>query len=135
MYSTVWIFLIALVVGLPFSLFAALAFTLLHYVGKAIDQGPFELFTYHSEPHWGFWDYYKRYIVVALVYTYTGLPLSGFSPVLGLLAIAPMIVAVKLTFDADWMMAIIVGVLGGFAVLFLGAVVLAVLLLGVQAIL
>ena len=116
MFATFSIFLIALLVGLPFSLFAALVFTGVHYIGKAINVGPFEVFAYYSEPHWGFWDYYKRYIVVALVYTYTGLPLSGFSPVLGILAIPLMILAVKMTFDANWVLAFVVGVLGGFAV-------------------
>ncbi|MEE3372509.1 MAG: hypothetical protein VX346_24445 [Planctomycetota bacterium] len=117
MFATFSIFLIALLMGFPFSLFAALVFTGLHYIGKAIDVGPFEVFAYYSEPHWGFWDYYKRYIVVALVYTYTGLPLSGFEPVLGILALPLMILAVKKTFDANWVMAFVVGVIGGFAVL------------------
>ena len=123
MFATFSIFLVALLVGLPFSLFAALVFTGLHYIGKAIDEGPFEVFAYYSEPHWGFWDYYKRYIVVALVYTYTGLPLSGFEPVLGILALPLMILAVKMTFDANWVMALVVGIIGGFAVLFCGVIV------------
>lgn len=123
MFSSGWIFLWVILLGLPFSLFAALVFTGLHYIGKAIDEGPFEVFAYYSEPHWGFWDYYKRYIVVALVYTYTGLPLSGFEPVLGILALPLMILAVKMTFDANWVMALVVGIIGGFAVLFCGVIV------------
>jgi hypothetical protein len=55
-------------------------------------------------------------------------PLSGCSPVLGILALPLMILAVKMTFDADWVMAFVVGVLGGFAVFCCAAIAVLVLL-------
>ena len=101
-----------IVIALAFTAFAALIFAVL-----TLQLGKFwPAFEVSGPDDWSFLDFYKRYLIVAAVYTFVSLPLGN-----GLLGIAALAVAYKFVFDAGWFQAFIIGSVGGIiaVVLFL----------------
>jgi hypothetical protein len=101
-----------LVVGVAFTAFAALVFS-----GLTLLLGMmFKSFELSGPDNWQFLDFYKRYLVIAAVYTFVSLPLGGF------IGIAALALAYKFVFQAGWTQAAIMGTVGGliaFALFFL----------------
>ena len=111
--------LILLVIGIAFTAFTALVFAVLTLIlGKM-----FESFEVSGPEGWGFFEFYKRYLIVAAVYTFVSLPLGN-----GLLGIAALAVAYEYVFDAGWVQALVIGIFGGTIALILFALLLAVVL-------
>ena len=103
--------LLLIVVGVAFTAFAALVFAVLTIVLDWLDIGDFAI----SGPEgWSFWEFYKRYLIIAAVYTFVSLPLGN-----GLLGIVALAVAYKFVFDAGWVQALVIGIVGGFIAFFL----------------
>jgi hypothetical protein len=97
-------------IGLVFTAFAALVFSVLTIIlGKF-----FPSFEISGPAGWEFKDFYLRYLVIAAVYTFVSLPLGN-----GLLGIAALAVAYKYVFDAGWVQAIVIGIIGGIIALVL----------------
>lgn len=96
-----------LVVGAAFTAFAALVFSVLTLIlGKM-----FTSFELSGPDDWQFPDFYKRYLIIAAVYTFVALPLGG------ILGIAALALAYKFVFQAGWIQAAIMGTIGGFIAL------------------
>jgi hypothetical protein len=96
--------LILVLVGLAFAAVAALVFAVLTLIlGKM-----FTSFEVSGPDDWTFFDFYKRYLLIALVYSFVSLPLGN-----GLLGIGALAVAYKFVFDAGWTQAIVMGTAGG----------------------
>ena len=71
--------LLSLVIGIAFTAFAALVFSVLTLIlGKFFDA-----FDVSGPEGWRFSDFYVRYLIIAAVYTFVSLPLGN-----GLLGIA-----------------------------------------------
>ena len=101
---------ILLLLGLVFAAFTALVFSVLTLLlGKA-----FSAFEISGPDDWSFFDFYKRYLIVAAVYVFVSLPLGN-----GLLGIGALAVAYKYVFDAGWVQAIVMGIVGGLIALVL----------------
>ncbi|MCH7727966.1 MAG: hypothetical protein IH991_16040 [Planctomycetes bacterium] len=58
--------------------------------------------------------FYVRYLIIAAVYTFVSLPLEN-----GLLGIAALAVAYEYVFDAGWVQAAAIGIVGGIIALVL----------------
>ncbi len=83
--------LILVLVGLVFAAFTALVFAVLTLVlGKM-----FTSFQVSGPDDWSFFDFYKRYLLIAAVYVFVSLPLGN-----GLLGIGALALAYKYVFDA-----------------------------------
>ena len=103
--------LLLIAVGIAFTAFAALVFAVLTIVLDWLDV---EAFSISGPEGWSFWEFYKRYLIIAAVFTFVSLPLGN-----GLLGIAALAVAYKFVFDAGWVQALVVGIIGGFIAFFL----------------
>jgi hypothetical protein len=102
--------LLLLGIGVAFTAFAALVFAVLTLLlGKL-----FTTFEVSGPDDWSFFEFYKRYLIVAAVYAFVSLPLGN-----GLLGIAALAVAYKFVFDAGWPQALIMGTVGGIIALVL----------------
>jgi hypothetical protein len=102
--------LILLLFAVGFAAFTALVFAVLTLLlGKLISS-----FEVSGPDDWSFFDFYKRYLIVAAVYVFVSLPLGN-----GLLGIAALAVAYKFVFDAGWVQAIVMGTVGGVIALVL----------------
>ena len=96
--------LLFLVIGILFTAFAALVFSVLTLIlGKF-----FNAFDVSGPEGWRFSEFYVRYLIVAAVYTFVSLPLGN-----GLLGIAALAVTYKYVFDAGWVQAVVIGIIGG----------------------
>jgi hypothetical protein len=102
---------VLILVGIAFTAFAALVFSLLTI---ALDKMNFESFSISGPEGWSFKDFYVRYLIIAAVYTFVALPLG--TPFLGIPALA---VAYKFVFDAGWLQAAVIGFVGGTIALIL----------------
>ena len=96
-------------IGLAFTAFAALVFAILTLL---LDWMDFDSFSISGPTDWSFWDFYKRYLIIAAVYTFVSLPVGN-----GLIGIGALAVAYKFVFDAGWPQAIIMGIIGGIIAL------------------
>ncbi len=103
--------LLLIVVGVAFTAFAALVFAVLTI---ALDWLDIEAFSIAGPEGWSFGEFYKRYLIIAAVYTFVSLPLGN-----GLLGIAALAIAYKFVFDAGWVQALVMGIVGGFIAFFL----------------
>ncbi len=107
--------LILVLVGLVFAAFTALVFAVLTLVlGKM-----FTSFQVSGPDDWSFFDFYKRYLLIAAVYVFVSLPLGN-----GLLGIGALALAYKYVFDAGWVQAAVMGTVGGIIALVLFVVLL-----------
>ena len=97
--------LLLIVIGVVFAAFAALVFSLLTI---ALDWLDIEAFSISGPEGWSFWEFYKRYFIIAAVYTFVSIPLRN-----GFLGIAALAAAYKYVFDAGWVQAAIMGIVGG----------------------
>ena len=96
--------ILIIVIGVLFALFAALVFALLTILlGKL-----FTAFEISGPDDWSFFDFYKRYLIIAAVFAFVSLPLGN-----GLIGIGALAAAYKFVFDAGWTQAIIMGTVGG----------------------
>jgi len=112
--------LFILLIGLIFTAFAALVFSLLTLLlGKL-----FTSFDVSGPDDWSFLGFYLRYLIIAAVFTFVSLPLGN-----GLLGIAALAVAYKFVFDAGWVQAAIMGGLGGLIALVLFIVLMRIILM------
>jgi hypothetical protein len=99
-----------LFIGVLFTAFAALVFSVLTIVlGKV-----FSSFEISGPAGWRFQDFYVRYLIIAAVFTFVSIPLGN-----GLLGIGALAVAYKYVFDAGWIQAIVIGIIGGIIALVL----------------
>lgn len=117
-----WLLLI--VIGVLFTAFTALVFSVMTLgLGKV-----FPAFEVIGPDDWTFFDFYKRYLIVAAVYTVVALPMSGCC--LGwLLGIGALAVAYKHVFQAGWTQAFVIGGIGGvIAITLFVAMLLAILM-------
>ncbi len=111
--------LLYLVIGIAFTAFAALVFSVLTLIlGKSFDA-----FEVSGPEGWRFSAFYVRYLIIAAVYTFVSLPLGN-----GLLGIAALAVAYKYVFDAGWVQAAVIGIIGGIIALVLFVILVAVVL-------
>jgi hypothetical protein len=99
-----------LLLGAAFATFTALVFSVLTLLlGKV-----YPAFEISGPDNWSFIDFYKRYLIIAVVYVFVSLPLGN-----GLLGIGALAVAYKYVFDAGWTQAIVMGIVGGLIALML----------------
>lgn len=111
--------LILILVGLAFTAFAALVFSVLTLqLGKLSDS-----FDVEGPADWTFFDFYLRYLLVAAVYTFVSLPLGN-----GILGVGALALAYKFVFDAGWVQAIVMGLVGGLIALTLFVILVSVVL-------
>ena len=109
--------LLLFIVGIVFSAFAAIVFVVLTFVlGKFFDA-------FDVSGDGTFLEFYLRYLVIALVYTFVTLPLGN-----GLIGIAAMAVAYKYVFYAGWTQALVMGTIGGIIALVLFAILVTLIL-------
>ena len=116
--------LLLFVLGVAFAAFAALVFAVLTLLpGKFLPD--FEL---SAPDDWSFFDFYKRYLIVAAVYTFVSIPITvalfGITGPLRrgvflLPGIAALAAAYKFVFDAGWNQAVLMGTIGGIIALVL----------------
>jgi hypothetical protein len=113
------VILIYLFVGLMFSFVLAIV-----YAAITIGLGKIsEDFEVSGPDGWTFFDFCKRYWIVAAVYTFVSLPLGG------LLGIVALFFAYKFVFDAGLQHTLVVGIVGGiiaqvlFVLMVIGALV------------
>jgi hypothetical protein len=112
--------LILILIGLAFTAFAALVFSVLTLVlGKM-----FPSFEVSGPEGWSFPEFYTRYLIIAAVYTFVSLPLGS-----GLLGIAALAMAYKYVFDAGWVQAAVIGTIGGIIAWVLFIILLAAILM------
>ncbi|MGO8688771.1 MAG: hypothetical protein ACLQLG_03990 [Thermoguttaceae bacterium] len=112
------VILILVLIGLAFTAFAALVFSVLTLLlGKL-----FTSFDVSGPEDWSFLSFYLRYLIVAAVFTFISLPLG---PCLGIPALA---IAYKYVFDAGWVQGIVMGLAGGFIALVLFEILLKIIL-------
>ncbi len=119
-------FFMLLLLGVLFTAFAAFVFAALTLgLGKM-----FQSFEVSGPDDWSFVDFYKRYLIVAAVYTFVSIPLNN-----GVIGIAALAVAYKYVFDAGWVQALVMGTVGGIIaiVLFLILVMSVLVPLGIIA--
>ena len=110
--------LIWIVIGVVFTAFAALVFA-----GLTLLLGlMFKSFEVSGPDNWGFFEFYKRYLIIAAVFTFVTIPLGR------ILGIAALAVAYKFVFDAGWVQAIVMGTVGGVIALVLFLILLAIVL-------
>jgi len=111
--------LLLLLIGVVYTAFTALVFSLLTlWLGKM-----FTSFEVSGPDGWTFFDFYKRYLIIAAVYVFVSMPLGN-----GILGIAALAVAYRYVFDAGWVQAIVIGIVGGIiAFLLFALLILAVL--------
>lgn len=95
--------LLLILVGFVFAAFAALVFAVLTLLFGKLSTA----FEVSGPEDWAFFDFYKRYLIVAAVYTFVSIPVGG------LLGIAALAVAYKYVFDAGWVQALVMGTVGG----------------------
>jgi len=111
--------LVTILVGVGFTAFAALVFSVLTILlGKV-----WRAFEVSGPEGWRFLDFYMHYLIIAAVYTFVSLPLGN-----GLLGIAALAVAYKYVFDAGWVQALVIGLIGGIIALVLFIMLLAAVL-------
>ena len=111
--------LILLVIGVVFTAFAALVFA-----GLTLLLGlMFESFEVSGPDNWGFFAFYKRYLIIAAVFTCVTIPVGP-----GILGIGALALAYKFVFDAGWVQAIVMGTVGGVIALVLFLILLTVVL-------
>ena len=118
--------LFLLLFGLVYTAFTALVFSVLTLLlGKM-----FTAFEVSGPKGWTFFDFYKRYLIIAAVYVFVSIPLGN-----GIVGIAALAVAYKYVFDAGWVQAAVIGIVGGLIafVLFLLLIVAVVTPLGLLA--
>ncbi len=97
-------YLILFLIAIVFTAFAALVFSVLTLVlGKVSDD-----FSISGPEGWSFWEFYQRYLIIAAAYTFVSLPLGS-----GLLGIGALAIAFKYVFDAGWLQAAVIGIVGG----------------------
>ena len=97
-------FVILVVIAVLFTAFSALVFSVLTLIlGKLFDA-----FSVSGPEGWNFFDFYKRYLIIAAVFTLVTLPLGW-----GVLGIGALAVAYKYVFDAGWVQAAVIGTVGG----------------------
>jgi len=114
------VILLYLVIGIVFTAFAALVFSVLTLIlGRFFDA-----FEVSGPKGWRFSEFYVRYLIIAAVYTFVSLPLGN-----GLLGIAALAVAYKYVFDAGWVQAVVIGIVGGIIALVLFVVLVAMVLM------
>ncbi len=112
-------FIALLLLGVVFAAFTALVFSVLTLLlGKT-----FSAFEVSGPDNWSFFDFYKRYLIIAAVYVFVSLPLGN-----GVLGIGALAVAYKYVFDAGWVQAIVMGIVGGLIALVLFVLLLVVVL-------
>ena len=99
------VILILVLIGLAFTAFAALVFSILTLLLGTL----FKSFDVSGPDDWSFWSFYVRYLIVAAVFTFVSLPLQNV-----LLGVAALAVAYKYVFDAGWVQAAVMGTCGGF---------------------
>jgi hypothetical protein len=99
-----------MIVGVLFTAFAAWVFTMLTLLMGVV----FKTFELSAPDDWTFLDLYKRYLIIAAVFTFVTLPLGR-----GLLGIAPLALAYKFVFRAGWSQAVIMGTVGGLIAILL----------------
>jgi len=94
------------VIGLAYTAFAAVVFA-----GLTLFLGRFwEAFSVNGPGGFTFFDFYKRYLIVAGAYTFVcSSPGLGF----GVFGIPALAAAYKFVFDAGWIQAIVIGIVGG----------------------
>jgi len=96
--------LILIVIGIAFAAFAALVFSLLTLLLGMM----FKSFEISGPDDWSFFEFYKRYLIIAAVFTFVSLPLGN-----GFLGVGALALAYKFVFDAGWVQAIVMGLVGG----------------------
>jgi len=97
--------------------FVALVFSLLTLLlGKV-----WTAFEVSGPDDWSFIDFYKRYLIIAAVFTLT-------TPCSLLLGIGALAFAYKFVFDAGWVQAAVMGTVGGFIAVVLWVILMAVVL-------
>jgi hypothetical protein len=95
--------LIFLVIGVAFAAFTALVFAALTLLlAKLLPS-----FEVSGPDDWSFFEFYKRYLIIAAVFTFVSLPL-GY-----ILGIGALALAYKYVFDAGLVQAAIMGTVGG----------------------
>ena len=88
-------------ISLAFTAVAALVFSVLTLLlGKW-----YAAFEVSGPDDWSFFDFYKRYLLVAAVYAFVPLPCVA--------RIAALALAYKYVFDAGWVQAAVMGTIGG----------------------
>jgi hypothetical protein len=108
--------LVLILIGVAFTTFTAFIFSVLTI---GFDWLGIDAFSVAGPEGWSlrsFCAFYCKYFIVAAVYTFVSLPLGN-----GLLGIAALAVAYKYVFDAGWVQALVMGIIGGFIALFLFA--------------
>ena len=103
------VLLILGVVTLAFTAFLALVYAWLTLLlGKvSVD------FEVTASGDWTFFDFYKKYLIVAAAFTFVALPLGSSGGLLGALAgFIAMVVAYQFVFDAGWPQALVIGMPG-----------------------
>ncbi len=105
-----------LLLGVVFAVFTALVFSVLTLLLGKMSS----VFEVSGPDDWSFSAFYLRYLIIAAVYVFVSLPLGN-----GLLGIGALAVAYKYVFDAGWMQAIVMGIVGGLIALVLFLLLLA----------
>ena len=114
--------LLTLAIGIAFTAFAALVFSVLTMVlAKFWDD-----FDVSGPDGWRFWEFYSRYLIVAAVFTFVSIPLGS-----RFLGIAALAVAYKFVFDAGWVQAAVIGTIGGVIACVLFLILVALILIPV----
>ena len=111
----------AILVGIIFTFYAALVFTVLTLILDKLGVADFQIWGSGTGQAGWFWEFYKRYLIIAAVYTLC-LPLNRWT------GIAAMAVAYKYVFASDWGTAAVMGTIGGFIALTLFLILMSVVL-------
>jgi hypothetical protein len=92
-----------ILVGLVYTAFTALVFSLLTlWLGTMLTS-----FEVSGPEGWKFFDFYKRYLIIAAVFVFITIPIGGLA---GLIALT---IAYQYVFDAGWVQAAVIGIAGG----------------------
>jgi hypothetical protein len=74
----------------------------------------FKSFEISGPDDWTFGEFYKRYLIIAAVYTFITLPLMFMTIPFGVwIRLGALALAYKYVFDAGWTQAIVMGTIGG----------------------
>lgn len=114
------VFLLILV-GVAFIFFAALVFSVLTLILDKLGVADFQVWGSGTSQAGWFWEFYKRYLIIAAVYTVC-LPLNRW------IGMAAMAVAYKYVFASEWGTAAVMGTVGGFIALTLFLILMSVVL-------
>jgi hypothetical protein len=96
----------AILVGIIFTFYAALVFTVLTLILDKLGVADFQIWGSGTGQAGWFWEFYKRYLIIAAVYTVC-LPFGG------LIGIPAMALAYKYVFSSGWGTAAWMGTIGG----------------------